>query len=349
MPFSELSRDLHRAKDCLKDVFEYIEDSHWMILGGTGFVGKWITLVGQEIFESIGTGPRITVVTRDKLNATKVLQSFMPSHLPLPQLISYDEFFADPVTGSQYERVDSIFHAATPTHKLDHNIFSLPELTERILIKCASLNQPKFIHLSSGGVYRRNLFNGRHIPENSQRADLSEAVNAYQEVKIRLELLIDQANKDKIIRGINPRLFAFAGPGFPLERDFAFSSFMRMALQKRPIVIRGHPDTRRSYMHPIDMATWIIRAWANVDALREHPIHIGSPVPISMLELASQIASFFASSEVIVERNPYVEEEWYVPEIVTMRNLGCGFMFPSIHTIIESWVAHLSPKNSAWS
>lgn len=51
----------------------------------------------------------------------------------------------------------------------------------------------------------------------------------------------------------------------------------------------------------------------------------------------------------IVERNPSVQEEWYVPEIVTMRNLGCGFMFPSVHTIIESCVAHLSPKNSAWS
>lgn len=108
--------------------------------------------------------------------------------------------------------------------------------------------------------------------------------------------MIDQANRDEVIRGINPRLFAFAGPGFPLERDFAFSSFMRMALQKKPIVIRGHPDTRRSYMHPIDMATWIICAWANVDALRGHPIHIGSPVPISMLELARQIASFLSQA-----------------------------------------------------
>jgi nucleoside-diphosphate-sugar epimerase len=178
---------------------------------------------------------------------------------------------------------------------------------------------------------------------------LIEAVNAYQQVKIRLELLIDQANREEIIREINPRLFAFAGPGFPLERDFAFSSFMRMALLKKPILIRRHPDTRRSYMHHIDMATWIICAWANIDALKVHPIHIGSPVPISMLELASQIASSFESSEVIVERNPSVQEEWYVPEIVTMRNLWCRFMFPSVHTIVESWVAHLSPKNSAWS
>ena len=343
----ELKRNLIDVQHSVNDLLENLKDSRLLIFGGTGFVGRWICLVGQGILASTGVGPRLTIISRDKLRAARVLRAFIPSDISLPQIISYEEFFDDSNFKAGAEKVDGIFYAATPTNKDDKSIFRLPKLTERILARCADLNKPKFLHLSSGGVYERGMFHGQHISERMPRVELIESLNAYQAVKIELELLVEQADAAGIINGVNPRLFTFAGPGFPLGSKYASADFIKSAILNKRIVIKGHPETRRSYMHPADMVVWILRAWANVDVLKGRSFHIGSPVPLSLHELADRIAYFVGSTEIIMNSDPLVEEEWYVPEPLALRSLGCTFLHPNIDVIVESWLRYLSPLRYA--
>lgn len=345
----ELGHSLKNLNALELQVAEESPGSKWLILGGTGFVGKWITMAALEISSRSGAGPEVIVVSRDKYNAERLFRSFLPGRLKPPRIVDYQEVLhlEDHMPGGG--EIDTIFHAATPTHNQDKSIYDLPGLTKRILDKCYEWDRPKFVHLSSGGVYRRAEFKGNLVPEGASRVDPSKAVNAYQQIKVQLECQVEEAHNAGIIRGANPRLFAFAGPGFPLEREFAFADFFRSGLSKSQILIRGNPQTRRSYMHPLDMVSWILKVRSHIDSIGLKPVHIGSHVPISILELANQIADFFGSRD-IISVNPIVaDEEWYVPETLTMRSLGCELKYSSIQNILESWSRYLAPKNSAWA
>jgi nucleoside-diphosphate-sugar epimerase len=245
--------------------------------------------------------------------------------------------------------IDTIFHAATPTYYHDKTMMNLPALTSSVLEKCKLLDQPRFIHLSSGGVYKRPQFLGRLIPEGTDRVSADQAVNAYQQVKVTLEDLVEEATRAGIIRGVNPRLFSFAGPGFPLDSNFAFADFMRAGLSGRPIEIKGNPFTNRSYMHPVNMVEWILTTWLNADLIGLMPVHIGSPIPISMLDLATKLANSLGGMEVIYSEVTQQPADWYVPDVLSLRNFGCSVDNYNIEKIIESWRSYLSPQRSLWS
>lgn len=344
----ELDQCLKNAKLLEFESIKEASNSKWLILGGTGFVGKWITIAALELASRSGGGIEVIVASRDKYKAEKMFRRFVPERLKQPKIIDYNEVLKKQDHSSSIDEIDTVFHAATPTHNQDKSIFELPELTKKILDKCSEWNRPKFIHLSSGGVYPRGNFKGNLVPEGASRVNPSNAVNAYQQIKVQLECQVEEADKAGIVRGANPRLFAFAGPGFPLEREFAFADFFRSGLAKKSLIIRGNPQSRRSYMHPVDMVNWILMVWSHIDSIGLNPVHIGSHVPISMIELANQIADFFGESEVKTLNPVVAVEEWYVPETLMMRSLGCELRFSSLQNILESWSRYLAPKSSAW-
>ena len=346
---SELDRCLQESLSFPTKLPGEIEGSKWLILGGTGFVGKWITLYGLELWSRFKVGPEVVIASRDVAMAEKQLRSFLPPRFELPKVTSYHDILGRHASESNLNEVDTIFHSATPTHGHSGSIYEVLEITKVLIEKCIDLNAPKFIHLSSGGVYQRGDFKGRFVTEDTPRVESEQSVNAYQRVKVDLEKLVESAHKQGMIRGANPRLFAFAGPGFPLNQEYAFADFVRLALANKSIVIRGNPQTRRSYMHPLDMTQWILQVWLNIDSIGLNPTHIGSSVPVSIFDLATQIAQYFGSNDVQSLSSAYPEEEWYVPEAMRMRNLGCELEYSSIESILDSWSNFLSPQKSAWS
>lgn len=325
------------------------QESGWMILGGSGFVGKWLTLLGQRLAMENGNENLVTVATRDVRSAEIKLRNFLPRKFKLPKFVEIGEL-QDPSSFRRLmKNVDTVFHAATPVNGNAKELLDVPTISRQIIDNCRLISSPKFIHLSSGGVYTRTDFIGRQVPESTNRVRKEDAVNSYQRVKVEIEELVENATTEGIVRGVNPRLFAFGGPGFPLESKYAFADFMRSAILGRNIEIQGNPQSHRSYLHPIDMASWILSVWKNLDQLKGRPIHIGSPIPVSMHDLATTIASEFKDVNVIVRDEGKSAPEWYVPETTTIRNFEVSMGLSTISQIIESWLRYLAPQSSSWT
>jgi nucleoside-diphosphate-sugar epimerase len=344
----ELQRCINSSKFLSENLSAETFNSKWIILGGTGYIGRWLTLFCQVISSRTKSPSMVTVATRNIKAAETKLRNFLPNQYPIPSLIDISDL-QDPWKFSKImEDVDTIIHASTPTDGNNQEIFKVPEITSRILENCKKIQPPRFIHLSSGGVYKREVFVGKLVPEGSDRVEKEAAINAYQRVKIEMEELVEKATIAGIVKGVNPRLFAFGGPGFPIESKYAFAHFMRSALRGENIVIQGNPSSTRSYLHPVDMVEWIFLVWKNIDQLMQGSLHIGSPIPVTMLTLATEIAQEFSGVKVISSNISNQEVEWYVPETLALRNLGATIHNSTLKEIISSWRNYLAPRRSIW-
>lgn len=345
----ELQRCVDQSEILTDEFLDATTTSRWVILGGTGFVGRWLTLFGQEIARRTKRPSLVCVVTRDVKFAEAQLRSFLPSQYPLPAIVQIEDLLIESKFSKVMMGVDTIFHAATSTNDKKARLSEIPRLTSQILEHCKMLERPRFVHLSSGGVYQREDFVGKQVPEGTKRVERSAAINSYQRTKIELEEMVEEATISGLIRGINPRLFAFGGPGFPINSDYAFAEFMKSALVGKRIEIRGNKDSHRSYMHPVDMTAWLLRAWEHIDVLGQSPVHIGSPIPVSMMDLALGIAQEFGGIDVFLLDQRSQQVEWYVPETLALRRLGAPLTNSVLHDIVKSWRRFLSPNKSSWN
>jgi len=146
-------------------------------------------------------------------------------------------------------------------------------------------NIPKVVHLSSGAVYPRQDNSDSGLLETDVLYNQSGVAN-YRNAKLLIENLMSNASHAGLIQAANPRLFAFSGPGLPLDAHFAIGNFLSDALEGRPIRINGNPRTRRSYMYPTDLMRWLLTILVSpVDA----PTNVGNSSSLSLEHLARTI------------------------------------------------------------
>jgi nucleoside-diphosphate-sugar epimerase len=111
------------------------------------------------------------------------------------------------------------------------------------------------------------------------------------------------------------RLFAFLGPGLPLDAHYAAGNFVRDALGGGPIRVLGDGSPYRSYLYPTDMAAWLLAVFARGGDSRAY--NVGSDEAISIAELAAQVARLAGPGvEVARARQPKPDAipERYVPD-----------------------------------
>lgn len=201
---------------------------------------------------------------------------------------------------------DCIFNAATPStpahggENSEQVIGASHSGTKNLIDVCESSTKTTFINLSSGIVTKRI---------NDKSLNLDNVKDAYLEGKRSGEKLVIDATADGIVRGTNLRLYAFAGPGISLTDHFAVGNFMNDALHGRPILIRGNPETRRSYLYPTDLISNIL---ASAGTQSEGVQEIGSRVDISMIDLAVKINSVM-DNKGINQSAEYGQPDSYYP------------------------------------
>jgi dTDP-glucose 4,6-dehydratase len=270
-----------------------------------------------------------------------------------PKYISVDEFLESKCNLQREQTTNFYVFGATPTTNLPNNLMTVERYFRQIMEKVTDFdNPPVFMNLSSGAVYRNAFGHQRFLFEDDEMQLAGKGINLYQDCKISIENLLTDKTKAGSIRGVNPRLFTFAGPGFPLNSHFAVSNFIMSCLNENEVCIAGHPKTSRSYMDPVDMVSWLLKLLRKQEEVGIEPVHIGSDSSIYMDELAEKIRKIFGGKSI---RNTQIESaipNSYVPSTIKTREmLGVTYNWNLDKTLVK-WHDYINAnrqiKESFW-
>jgi nucleoside-diphosphate-sugar epimerase len=102
-----------------------------------------------------------------------------------------------------------------------------------------------------------------------------------------------------------------------LKNHYAITQFLESARLGKPLEVWGTGETVRSYLHGIDMATWLWKILLEGNGVYD----VGSYSPISMFELAMQIADMTEGRVIMTE--PDSPTSIYLPKQTRVLELGC--------------------------
>jgi dTDP-glucose 4,6-dehydratase len=329
-----LDRDLDEIISNSLENLKKLDGSRILILGGTGFIGKWlVTSLLRAQFE-YKLKYEISIVTR---SAHKSAQLFT-----YPDVTFIEHDLSKKLL--ELSSTDYFVHGATPsvpsTGSLNVSQVINATLNGSISIFHAvekSKNVRSALFLSSGAVYGRQPMSLINQPEK-QAMFPDPTLSSYGLSKIQNEILFSQMRLNFGIPISTPRLFAFYGPGLALNNHFAIGNFFRNAKSGQPIRVMGNPQTTRSYMYPTDLIESLIELLVNPD---DSVINIGNPEPISIIELANKIRDFFGGGKIEI-LGAKTDPSNYVPETIWLqRKLGARKL-TEFHDGLQRWDSWLN-------
>ncbi len=305
LPFTEIDN----LTNSFIDEFQELKEVDFIVVGATGFLGKWLsTYLALLRYKTIINGT-ITLVVRDLGKIAELGE--------IPKFAKCKVVLSDSISESSFAHLKAqravVIYGATSTSMTDQKnnfskdqVISLPKkIVSEIRTKSVT-----FVHLSSGGVYVPDARQLEVIPAEYEVQTITN--DQYTFEKLELEDWIVSENEKRHFVGRNPRLFTFYGPGLQLDRHFAIAEFMRCGLQKEPIVIRGNPFNLRSYLYPTDAIKQILR-----QTLVKQPQYsqIGAAEPRTILNVAQVVADEFGVKVEIFDSNASKRDN-YVPQDV---------------------------------
>lgn len=319
------------------------ESRNLLVLGGTGFIGKWLVASFATMFSELKKDALVYVATRDKRLAINSISNLSPEVQLKVQPITYEELFT---SKNLLMNVSGYFHCATPTSYFDSEARKIVATTKKLLEKISTYSQngrkPIFIHLSSGAVYRSETSSDVALETSFPTRDLSSCLNVYQEVKVSLESLTNEFTSAGTVYGCNPRLFAFTGPKLPLTSHFAIADFMRSGIQGLPINIRGHFNTTRSYLHPVDLVIMLIRLMQETYQGNLYSVNIGSEEPITILDLAKLVSRMFKDCTVIDVSDKRAKPTFYIPDMKYSNSILMHQKIFNLEEALKNWRADIA-------
>jgi len=315
------------------------ENSRILIYGGTGFIGSWLTTALNHANSELGLNIEVLIVTRDAHAAQVKFGSTDSGGI---KFIEHDFAFG-PL--DDFFEADYIFHGATPTRVSTGsnnpvNLLNASINAAKHAIQCESFRfeVPMAVHLSSGAIY------GQQSMENSHRSEDDEAANeldAYGQAKLATDRVFQDALSDGKIRFQSPRLFAFAGPLLQLDAHFAVGNFVLDGVQGKPILVKGNPNTLRSYMYPSDLIIALLVIATHDEYLN---VNIGSEESISMSNLAYLISRLTTQKEVLFT-NPNLNPSNYVPSTSRLKSILPGYEFLALEDSLRRWIEWISHQD----
>jgi nucleoside-diphosphate-sugar epimerase len=233
-----------------------LEGKKITILGGTGFFGSWISSI---LIAGINNGLdlNLNILSRNK-PAINDLLDFNNSKIKFQNID-----LGNSIPKNLLEVSHIIFSATSSTPFHGNQDTSLIQRTSRSFQKAiesiaSSKGVEAILNLSSGAVYKKSY--KIHYPIEETNTFETRIVSDYQAAKIEIEkCLIEASSKNPSFKYSSPRLFAFYGPGLPIDAHFAIGNFIENAFNREAIVVKGDKTTVRSYLHIADASTALIK------------------------------------------------------------------------------------------
>ncbi len=270
------------------DLWPRLRQANIFITGGTGFVGTWLLESLLAADDEFQLGVNVTAITRDP-QAFARKAPHLAAHRALTLVEADACSFPFPEGDFPF-----VIHAATeryfdafPEHPLstfDRDV----KATRRVLEFARTHGTRRVLFTSSGAIYGKQPPGLTHIPEDYPGAPSPMDLRSpYGQAKRTSEwmcaMYAAQYNFDALIA----RLFAFVGPGLPLDANFAVGNFIRDAMQGGPIRIAGDGTTYRSYLYAADLAIWLWTILIKGASCR--PYNVGSGEEITIAGLAKTV------------------------------------------------------------
>jgi len=279
-----------------------------LVTGGAGFLGSHLCdfLLDQ--------GHRVVCV--DNLD-TGSLQNI--EHIRTEDFLFVNHDLTEPFRFD--EPVDLVFHLASPASPIDY--LRLPLHTLKVgsygthhMLGLAKLKRARFLLASTSEVYgdpqvhpQPETYWGNVNPIGPR--------GVYDEAKRYAEALTMAYHRQQGVDTCIVRIFNTYGPRMRPNDGRAIPTFMRQALEGKPVTVFGDGSQTRSFCYVDDL----IRGLYALATSGEHlPVNIGNPIEKTLLELAEAVIQATGSaSEIVFEALPVDDPQVRQPDITRAR------------------------------
>jgi nucleoside-diphosphate-sugar epimerase len=280
------------------------------VTGGSGFIGLWLLLACHWLNER-GAGIRLTLLSRNP-------DAFHEKHPELADRSWLEWVRGDIKTYSwPVGHFDRFIHAAADTSPLAARS---PQLfddivvgTQRVIEHAAAAGAGRLLLLSSGAIYGEQPETLPCMAEDFSGQALPLAPDDhYGRGKQTMERHAREATAGRNIEMVIARCFSFVGFGLP--GHLAISQFISDAREHDSLRIKGDGRAVRSYLHAADLAVWLLALLGRGNAGQAY--NVGSPDPLSLLEVASLVRDTLAprSRVEVLNRVAAAPRQRYVPD-----------------------------------
>jgi len=221
------------------------------------------------------------------------------------------------------EDVDFVYHLASPASPIDY--LRLPLHTLKVgshgthhMLGVAKFKRARFLLASTSEVYG-------DPQEHPQTEEYWGHVNpigprgVYDEAKRYAEAMTMAYHRQQGVDTAIVRIFNTYGPRMRAHDGRAIPTFLRQALQDRPLTVFGAGEQTRSFCYVDDLIRGIV-ALAESDV--HLPVNIGNPNEFTLLELAKTVVEITDSrSEIVFEPLPTDDPQQRRPDIARARDL----------------------------
>jgi dTDP-glucose 4,6-dehydratase len=281
-----------------------------VVTGGAGFLGSHLC----ELL--LANGHRVICI--DNLE-TASLESI--DHIRDDAFVFVNHDVMEPI--SVEEPVDLVFHLAAIPSPIDY--LRLPLLTLKIgsygthnALGLAKWKRARFVLASTSEVYGDPLI---HPQPESYWGNVNPVGprGVYDEAKRYSEAMTMAYHRQQGVDTAIGRIFNTYGPRMRRNDGRAIPTFVRQALEDKPLTVFGDGSQTRSFCYVDDL----IKGMYLLAMSKEHtPINLGNPKEFTILELAETVIRVTGSrSEIVFEALPIDDPQTRQPDITLAKEI----------------------------
>jgi dTDP-glucose 4,6-dehydratase len=281
-----------------------------IVTGGAGFLGSHLC---ERL---LAKGHRVICLdnleTGSLLNISHIRdESFVFSNVDITEHVEIDE------------PIDFVYHLASPASPIDYS--RLPLHTLKVgsygthhMLGVAKFKRARFLLASTSEVYGDPQIHPQpesywgHVNPIGPRG-------VYDEAKRYAEALTMAYHRQQGVDTAIVRIFNSYGARMRPHDGRAVPTFLRQALQSKPLTVFGDGSQTRSFCYVDDLITGLI---ALMESDFHMPVNIGNPDEFTLLELAENVIEATGSdSEIVFEALPVDDPQVRRPDISLAREL----------------------------
>jgi dTDP-glucose 4,6-dehydratase len=281
-----------------------------VVTGGAGFLGSHLC------DELLRRDHHVICVDNLETGSLRNIAHIRSSSFEFLQVDIVQPYFVD-------RAVDFVYHLASPASPIDY--LRLPLHTLKVgshgthhTLGLAKKHRARFLLASTSEVYgdpqvhpQKETYWG-HVNPIGPRG-------VYDEAKRYAEALTMAYHRQQGVDTSIIRIFNTYGPRMRPHDGRAIPTFMRQALQNRPITVFGDGSQTRSFCYVDDLIRGMI---ALGESGQQGPINVGNPNEFTLLQLAEAVIEVTgSSSEIVYEALPTDDPQVRQPDITLARQL----------------------------